>query len=47
MKSEYLKRKEERKKIWLEKVFANTAGADEKKLLKEALIKFEKEYPKE
>lgn len=42
---EYLTKKEAQKKIWLARVFANSGDCDEDLLLKEALEKFEAEYP--
>ena len=44
--SEYNLKKEEQKNIWLAKVFSLTMGLDEQKLYKEAVEKFEAEYPK-
>lgn len=48
-KIEYEKEKEERRGIWIARVFANamcSTPKQEKALYKEAIEKFENEYPK-
>ena len=42
---EYKIKKNERKAIWLERATANTMGADEELVRKEAEEKFDREYP--
>lgn len=42
---QYEKRKESQKKLWLARVFAHSGVEDEDHLIKQALEKFEKDYP--
>jgi len=45
-KKEYNRKRKIQRRIWISRVFANTGGADPEELYKEALRKFNKDYPK-